>query len=126
MHTRTTVDRRAILAAVLIGARFSTARRSSLTRSSDPQKLAARQGRLVTARGEWLIVLAVGGEYITAWDARSHRGGPLDEELVDGAAIARPRACSVFGAQTGEEPEPLAISALRTHEFAPSEMQSKL
>ncbi len=80
------------------------------------EDLAAGQGKLVEVNQKRIALFNVGGHYYAIADVCPHRGGPLSEGELDGAAVVCPWHGAIFDLATGEVTRAPAAAGVATYD----------
>jgi nitrite reductase/ring-hydroxylating ferredoxin subunit len=78
-------------------------------------ELTPGQGRLVQVHDKRIALFNIGGRYYAIDDECPHRGGPLSEGELEGAAVVCPWHGAIFDLATGEVTRFPATSGVSTY-----------
>ena len=74
------------------------------------------QGKLVEVKQKRIALFNVGGRYYALDDMCPHRGGPLSEGELEGAAVVCPWHGAIFDLATGNVTRPPAAAGVVTYD----------
>ena len=79
-------------------------------------ELAPGEGKLVEVNQKRIALFNVGGRYYALDDVCPHRGGPLSEGELEGAAVVCPWHGAIFDLATGNVTRPPAMARIATYD----------
>jgi nitrite reductase/ring-hydroxylating ferredoxin subunit len=79
-------------------------------------ELAPGQGKLVEVRQKRIALFNVGGRYHALDDTCPHRGAPLSEGELEGAAVVCPWHGAILDLATGNVTRPPAVAGIATYD----------